>query len=257
MLDLLVAMARPIRPRSPFGRPSFALPVVAAVVGDPDAGAGAAGVEVIGVAVERPGSSDDFIWVVRVDDHIGDAGAVVDVEDLLPGLTAVHRAEYAALFVGEPHIAHRAGVDDVGVGGVDNHAVDMAGGLQAHVLPRFTAVEAFINTTAVVGRVARVALAGAYPDDVRVGVGNGYGADTEVLLVVKNRLETDASVAAHPYAATGRAYVEVVAVGGVNVNRRYPARHASGADVARGEGVPVFEVDLGAELGGAAGVKDA
>ena len=47
--------------------------------------------------------------------HVDDAGLVVDVEDLLPGLAAVGGLEQAALLVGAVEPAEGADVDDVRV----------------------------------------------------------------------------------------------------------------------------------------------
>ena len=54
-----------------------------------------------------------IVGVLPVDHEIDRADAVVDVQDLLPGLAAVHRPEDAALSVRREQMPHRRDVDDV------------------------------------------------------------------------------------------------------------------------------------------------
>ena len=225
------------------------MPVLAAVEADPDTGASAAGVEKIGVAVKGPGGGDEFVGVGRVHHHFGDAGAGVDVQDFAPGPAAVGSFVHAAFFVRGPHITHRADVGHVRIGRVWQDAVDVAGGFEAHVLPGRAAVEGLVDAAAVVGRVAGVALPGAGPDDTRVGVGNGYGTNAQVLVAVENRRKADAAVLALPEASGGGADVDIIAVVGVDVDGGYAAGHAGWAYVSWGQGFPVVRFVLGEGAG--------
>ena len=58
-----------------------------------------------------------------VDHQVDGAGAVVDVEDLFPGLAPPSlRTEHAALFVAREQVPHRRHPDGVRIGGVHDDA---------------------------------------------------------------------------------------------------------------------------------------
>ncbi len=71
---------------------------------------------------------------------------------------------------------------------------DLESFFQAHVFPGLAAVGRFVHAVAVRGRVARVALAGADPDDVFIRRRDAYVADRHGGLAVELVLEGDAVV---------------------------------------------------------------
>ncbi len=157
----------------PSGRPSSSVSrfqVVAAVIGDVQPGARAAGAEEPRPAPVLPHRGEQLVRVRRIDDEVGGAGALVDVEHPLPGLAAVGGLEDAALGVLAPEPAHRGYPGDVRIGGVEDDAVDALGLLETQVLPGVATVERPVDAVADDGAVARVALARAHPDDVGVGL---------------------------------------------------------------------------------------
>ena len=109
-------MARPMRPSSPFGQAVLLgepLPGLAAVVGDVEAGARTAGAEEPGPAAVLPHRGEQLVrdWTDRSRGRR--AGALVDVEDLAPGLAAVVGLEDAALRVLSPDLPHGRDPGDV------------------------------------------------------------------------------------------------------------------------------------------------
>ena len=74
-------------------------------------------------------------------------------------------------------MAEGADVDDVGVGGVDDDLCDLAGGVEAEVLPGDAGVGGLVDAVSVGCVAAKISFAGAYVDDVRVGVCDSDGAD--------------------------------------------------------------------------------
>src|SRR5215207_7272148 len=76
------------------------------------------------------------------------ARAIALVQHEIPRLAAVPGAVHAAFGVGAPGSAEGANVDDVGVGGMDGEAADMAGGAEADVAPRAPAIVRAIDAVA-------------------------------------------------------------------------------------------------------------
>src|SRR5207249_3862496 len=66
-----------------------ALPVFAGVVGDVQAGARAAGVEVPRPAAILPHRREQFVWIFRIDDQIAGARSFIDIENFAPRLPSV------------------------------------------------------------------------------------------------------------------------------------------------------------------------
>src|SRR5205823_5943443 len=93
------------------------LPTVAAVAGDVQAAAGAAGGHLPRLAAGLPQPGEEEARVVRVQADVAGAGVGVLLEHLLPRLAAVGGAVDAALRVGAEGVAQDRRVGDVRVGG--------------------------------------------------------------------------------------------------------------------------------------------
>ena len=152
------------------------------------------------------------VGLAPVDDEVDRAGLVVDVEHLLPGLAAVDRLEDAALLVGRPQVAHGRDVDDVGVRRVDDDPRDVLRVGEPHVLPGLAGVGRLVDAVARVGDADARRVAGADPDDVLVGRGDGHAPDAGHVLPVEHRLERRAVVRRLPQAAVADRDVEGVEV---------------------------------------------
>ena len=113
------------------------------------------------------------------------------------------------------------------------------------------AVERAVDAVADRDAVARVPLARAHPDDVRIGLVDGDGADRGDRLVVEDRRPGEAAVDRLPDAAGGAAGVQDVGIGLDDVDRRHAAAHGGGADRARLEAGEQIRIEAGG--GGEAG----
>ena len=137
------------------------------------------------VAHSFPRRDQQRVGIARVHRDIDHAGGLVDVEDFVPVLPAVGGLEEPALLVVAPAAAHGADVDDVGILGVNDDLTDLERLLESHVLPCVAAVGALVDAVAPGDTVARVGLARADPDDVRVRGRDSDGTDGNGCLIVE------------------------------------------------------------------------
>jgi hypothetical protein len=187
-------------------------PGIAAVGRFEEAAAGAAAIEVVGIAAHLPEAGVEHARIGRVHGEIDRAGVGTAREDLLPGGAAVGGAIDAAHFVRPPEMAERGDVHDVGILGMDAHRADGLAILQPDIAPRLAAVDGFVDAVAVGGIAAHAGFAHAHVDHVGVGIGHRDGAHgTGLELAVGDRQPGAAAVGGLPDAAAHAA--EVVDVG--------------------------------------------
>src|SRR5690606_14656445 len=184
------------------------LPGVAAVEGAEDLAALAARRHVVRTAARLPGTGVEDARVRRVHRDLVNPGIFADEEDALPGLAAVGRAVQPAVRIGTEDVAERRDVDDVRVRGVDRDLADVAGRLQAHVLPALSGIGGLVDAVAARDVAADRRLAHPDIDHVRVRRRDLQRADRGVLEVaVGDVVPARAGVVRFPDAAAGRAEV--------------------------------------------------
>src|SRR5439155_25758411 len=171
------------------------------------------------------------------------AGVFILVEDLLPRLAAVGRAEDAALGVGPVGVAQHGDEDAVGVLGIDEDRRDLLAVAQAQVFPRLAAVGRFVDAIADGQVGALEALAAADVEDVGVGRRYGQGADGAGGLVVEDGVPGAAGVGGLPDTAVVDADVEDVGLAG-DADGADGAPAAEGADHAPAQGVVMLGGDV-------------
>ena len=88
---------------------------------------------------------EDRVGVGGIHGEIDRARVFVDVENLLPRLTAVAAPEHAPLGIGPPQLADRGYINDVGVARMDEHAGDVLRRLEPHVRPRVPPVRRLVD----------------------------------------------------------------------------------------------------------------
>ncbi len=162
---------------------------------------------------------------LAVDDEVDRADAVVDVEHLLPRLAAVGRAEDAAFLVLREQVAHRGDVHHVGVRRMNDDARDVVGVGESHELPGRAGVGGLEDALARVRRARVRLIAGAHPDDVRIGGRDGDGAHGRGADAVGDRRPRRAGVRRLPEAAAAGGGVDRVEM---VVDRRF--RHGDRRD---------------------------
>ena len=109
--------------------------------------------------------------------------------------------------------------------------------------PGRAAVERTVHPVADRRAVARVALPGAHPDGVRVGVADLDGADRGDRLIVEDGKEGDAPVVGAPHASGCGADDDRVGVRGMDVDRGDPSAHRGRADRAGAQAGEEVRID--------------
>ncbi len=214
------------------------LPAVAAVARDVEAAAGAAALQIPGVAPGLPEAGEDDIGVRGVERHRRGAGVRVLLQHLLPGPAAVGSAIDPALGVGAEGVAEHRGEGDVRIGGMHDHLADLPL-LCPDVVPGLAGVDRLVDAVARPHVAADVRLPRADVDDVGIGRGDGDRADRGDRLVVEDGAPVDAAVDRLPDAPRGGSGVVDVGVA------RHP-RHPRHAPTPRRTDQPVLEpLELG------------
>src|SRR5207244_13642553 len=99
------------------------------------------------------------------------AGAIVEVENFLPGLAAITSAEDAAFRVRAVGMAESGDQGDVGIRGMDDDLADVAGVFQSNVVPSLAAVVRTIDAIAKGDVAGNAGLSGGALGYVVLGVG--------------------------------------------------------------------------------------
>ena len=147
------------------------------------------------------------IGIVRIEGHVDASGVLIFVENFLPGLAAIGRAENTALGVRSVGMAERGHENDVRIVGIDDDFADGAAVAQANVLPGLASVERFVNSIAVRDVSANAGLACTHVNRVVIGVGHGEAANGSTSLFIENRRPGHGAVGRLPDAAAGRAEI--------------------------------------------------
>ena len=119
-----------------------------------------------------PQRGEENVGIARIECDVDAAGLRVLVQDLLPGLAAVARAEDAALFVVAKRMSQRRDEGDVRIFRIDDQAADGVRVRQADELPGLAGVDGLVHAIAADDVAADARFAGADVDDVGIGLGN-------------------------------------------------------------------------------------
>ncbi len=174
----------------------------------------------------------------RVDDegvrgvlgYICNPCVIIDIQCLCPSPAAVDGPEYAPVRVGPPEMAHGGDEDDIGVSPIDEDAGDVPRLPKAHVRPGLPRVGRLVDAVADRDAVPAGGLPRPYPDDGRVGRGDGDVPDGDGRFLEEDRKPRRAVVFGlpDPAGADGRVDGPRAALGDVDVHR--PASHDGGPE---------------------------
>ena len=226
-------------------------PSVPAVAGHMEPASRPAAHPAPGAESELPHPGEQDPGVVRVHHQVGGAGLLVHEQHPLPAFPAVGGPVDAALRLRGVGVAERSRIDDVGVRGVDEDPGDPGGRPEAHVGPAFPGVGGLEDAGPDGDIRPDEGLAGARPDDVRVGFGDGQRPDGVGVLVVEHRAPAEAGVFGLPDAAGGGAGVIDTPVARHARHRERPV--ADRSDVPEVEPAELVGGRLGGRGGGQAG----
>ena len=186
-------------------------PSIAAIGAFPEFGIRAAAVHAVPIAGHVPGTGVDDARVIGVEDEVGSARLIVNVEDFFPALAPVHAAEYAAHFVGFPEVAQSSYVQHVGVFGVDPNAGNVPGILQANAFPGRPCIGGFPKPSSGSDVVAQGLFAFPYVDDVGVALRHGHRTNGTAKVFVADVVPGLACILGAPDSPTNG--TEVVQIG--------------------------------------------
>ena len=169
----------------------------------PERGARAAAAEEIRSADPLVARRVQHVRIARIHGDVDEAGPVAHELHELPALATVGGLVEAALRAVLPRRAERSDVHDVRVRGMHDDPADVLRLLEAHGLPRDAAVRALEDSAPGLDRVARILLAGAGPDLLRVRRRNREGAHGDARRRVEDGPEGRAVVRGLPDTARG------------------------------------------------------
>src|SRR5262249_6499516 len=184
------------------------------------------------VAADGVGAGVERVRLGGGDGDIDAAGVLRPVQRMLPRLAALAGPGPAALPAPRPEVTDRCAVSHVRILRVDDDAADVVRVAQAHVRPGLAGVGGLVDAVAPGDGVARVALAGADPDHVRVRRRHRHVAHAEGALPVEDRDPGVAVVGRLPQAAGRRGDVHDLRVALDDGDVHDAAAHVGRADVA-------------------------
>src|SRR6266581_1568385 len=152
-------------------------PVGAAVIAAVEAVLVAATVERPRSAVAFPHRSKENVGILRIKNDVDAAGAVVQVENFLPGFAAIAGAENSALGVFAVGMAQSGDEGDVGIGGMNDDLADVARVFQPNVVPGLAGVVRTVNTITEGDVATNAGFARADINDIGIGVRDRDAAD--------------------------------------------------------------------------------
>src|SRR6266516_4204013 len=122
--------------------------------------------------------------IVGIEHQVSDAGGVVAVENLSPGLSAISRLVDTAIGARTKYVSLSSNVDNIGVRGMHADPRYLSRIRQANRRPGFPAVRAAPDAVTMRHVAAYRILAGSDVDDVGIGLTDSYSADgtAEVLV---------------------------------------------------------------------------
>ena len=195
----------------------------------------------LGVEPGRSGSVPagrvEGVGIGRIEDDLGDADvALADLhsERFGPRRSAVGCFVQTALGACGIKPTEGGDVDGVGISRMDDDAADVEGIIQSHVFPGGAGVGRLVDAIAPVRHAgvatAAVRFAGANPDDIRVGLGDGDVADRDHVFVVEHRRVGETVAGGFPKSAAGRGNVKGGRLAQGNGEVDNPAALSTGAD---------------------------
>ena len=214
----------------------------------------AAAVEAVGTATTLIRAGVQHVRIIPVHRHIGGAGFVVHHQRARPGASAIGGAIKPAVATGAPHRALRGHVRDVRVARVQLNASDVHARGEAHVLPRLPAVRALVHAVTPPHALAAGALAGAHPNDLRIGLEHGHIANG-VHRRIERRRPGHPIVLGAPESTGSAGHVPRARIGLDDVHVDHTAAHGGGADVPQAERPQISRREGRRRLGGHDGRK--
>ena len=162
---------------------------------------GTAAIERPGSAIALPHGGEKNVRIVGIKNDVNAAGAIVEIENFFPVLSAVARAENAAFGVRAIGMTESGDEYNVWIRGMDDEFADVPGVLQADIGPGLPGVIRTIDAVAEGNVSADAGFAGSHVNDIGIGIGDRDAADGRGGLFFEKGIPGDATVRGLPDAA--------------------------------------------------------
>ena len=129
-------------------------------------------------------------------------------------------------------IANGTHIYGIGIGGINNYAVNAYRIIEAHFFPTATTVKGAIQTGTEVERIARIALSSAHPYYLWVALLNSDGSDILEGLVIEDRRPGVAGILGFPNASRSGSDINDIGVRDYCVHGGNTTAHAGWSNVA-------------------------
>src|SRR4029079_19154243 len=170
------------------------VPGRATIGGLEDAGFRTAGYEHAGVPASLIRGGVHDIRIARIEQDIGDARVLADLERRLPRAAAIGRLVETAIAARRPERTLRRDPDDVAVPRIDRHATDLLRPFEADALPGSAGIRALEHAFAGAGAAQVRFLARREPDHARVLRIDEHTTHRIRAVVVEDRRERETAV---------------------------------------------------------------
>src|ERR1700676_372355 len=124
-------------------------------------------------ALGLPESCEQNIGIGGIERDIDRAGLRILIQNFFPSLSAVSRAENAALFVIAERVPERRDERDVWIFRVHDQSANSTRVWKPDKLPGFSGINGFVHAVSADDVAADASFARPHIDDVRIGFGNG------------------------------------------------------------------------------------
>ena len=132
-----------------------------------------------------------------------------------------------------PRRANRPNIDHVRILCIYYDSMNMSSLFKTHQLPRFSRIQAFINTITPVQTISGISLAGTDPYNIRIGLLYSDSADRQCCLTIKNRFPINSGTFRFPNPTRCCADIDNIRLFMNGIYRRYATAHARRAYTAR------------------------
>ena len=182
-----------------------------------------------------PQRCEQNIGIAGIEGHIDASALGIFVEDLLPGLASIPRAENPALLVVGERVPERRDERYIRILRIHNQPPDGVRVAQARERPGLAGIDRLVNAVPANDVAADARFARPHVDHIRIGLGNSHRADRRgrIFRLVEKRFPVETAVGGLPHSSSHRAKI-------VDIILPHHARNRDDAPAAKWADQPVL-----------------